>query len=262
MRKISKLKAEARVALRGKYGLLIGGMILVSLISGVGSNLASGLFGSETVFSMVMGQVFSLVISLIMAVFTAGLYYMFIKTSRGEHASVGDLFYLFYHHPDRVIMLSLVLVGVQYLCILPGQIYLYQADPGTEYLEILEYFSLFFLITAAGFLAAWVLTMPFACGYYLLADDTELEAGEALKKSMRLMKGNYGRYIYMKLSFLWLYLLGVLSLGIGLFWVFCYEQMTEAEFYRELRGELFSAGEGNAQTESFRATLEGDYAEA
>lgn len=233
MRKISELKATARTALQGRYGLLICSLILVSLISGAGSNLASEVFGGESVFSFAMGQVFALVVSLITSVFTAGLYYMFLKISRGERAFVGDLMYLFYHHPDRVI-----LVVLEYVCMLPGQIYSYQANIGDSYLEILKYLSVFMLITLAGMLVAAILTIPFSFSYYLLADDMELGAAEALKESMRLMKGNYGRFIYLKVSFAGLYLLGVFSLGIGLFWVMPYAQMAEVEFYRELRGEM------------------------
>ena len=97
--------------------------------------------------------------------------------------------------------------------------------------------------------------MPIAFGYYLLIDDVEMNATDALKKSMQMMKGNYGRYIYMQLSFLGLMILGVLTLYVGFIWIMPYMQMTEIEFYREILGEL---DESEKTTTSFEENWQAD----
>lgn len=241
-RKISELKAMAREDLKGKYSLLIGATLLVSLIGSMGSSLAASLFRGDSLFDFIMGQVVSVIVSLIASVFSVGLYYMYLKTARKEKAGYGDMVYLFMHQPDRVILVSMVTTAVQYICLLPYFVKLYRignlvlADLGAqELLTNAGQLSLYFL---AGTLVTTILTLPLSLSFYLLIDHEEMEAGEAIRTSVKLMKGNYGRYIYLLLSFLGLLLLGLCGFYIGILWVGVYLQMAEVEFYRELTGEL------------------------
>ena len=146
--------------------------------------------------------------------------------------------YLFYHHPDRIIVVSLIVTVVQYLLTLPSIIMNYRMDVNANLLEVAQQSALVSLVMFAGIIVAQFVTMPITLSYYLLIDDVEMEAGQALKTSMKRMKGNYGRYIYMQLSFLGLMILGVLTLYVGFVWIMPYMQMTEIEFYREIMGEL------------------------
>ena len=52
-----------------------------------------------------------------------------------------------------------------------------------------------------------------------------------MSSSAAIMRGNKGRLFYLELSFVPLYLLGTLSLGLGFLWIIPYVGMTEAEFY-------------------------------
>lgn len=237
-RKISELKALARKSLDGYYALLAGALALISLLSGMGGSMSVMLFQGNNIFNLVMSQIFSLIISVIISVFSAGVYYMFLNVSRGKKTSLQDVAYLFSHHPDRIIVVSLIVMVVQYLCMLPSTIMNYRVDFNANLLEIAEQSVLVSLVMFAGMIVAQLVTMPITLSYYLLIDDVEMEASEALKKSMQLMKGNYGRYIYMQLSFLGLMLLGVLTLYVGFIWIMPYMQMTEIEFYREILGEF------------------------
>ena len=60
----------------------------------------------------------------------------------------------------------------------------------------------------------------------------------AFRESARLMKGNKGRYIFLRLSFLHLVFLSVLTCGIALIWVTPYIQMANTMFYLDITGEL------------------------
>ena len=55
-----------------------------------------------------------------------------------------------------------------------------------------------------------------------------------LKASRKMMKGNRGVLFYLYLSFIPLFLLGILSLFIGDVYVLSYFYSTEAAFYRSL----------------------------
>lgn len=245
---ISELKRRARKALRGKYALLIGAAMLLSIITGMGSSFSRMLFGGSTGFFIVMGQVFSFILSLVLSIFSAGMAYIYLNVSRGRQTGYGDLFYMFGHHPDRVILVSLVMSVIQYICMLPGLIYSYRMPFSglinmtntANMTELLRRAMVFYLLVLAGTVISTLLTLPFAFSYYLVIDDDETGPGEALLGSMRMMKGNYGRYIYMLLSFIGLLFLGVLSGGLGLLWVQPYMEVTIAGFYRDLTGEFGS----------------------
>lgn len=254
-RKISELKALARKSLDGYYALLAGALVLISFLSGIGGALSVMLFQGNSMFDLVMSQIFSLIISVVMSVFSAGVYYMFLNVSRGKKTSMQDVTYLFYHHPDRIIVVSLIVTVVQYLLMLPSMIMNYRMDVSANLLEVLQQSLLVSLVMFVGIVVAQLVTMPIAFGYYLLIDDVEMNATDALKKSMQMMKGNYGRYIYMQLSFLGLMILGVLTLYVGFIWIMPYMQMTEIEFYREILGEL---DESEKTTTSFEENWQAD----
>ena len=254
-RKISELKALARKSLDGYYALLAGALVLISFLSGIGGALSVMLFQGNSMFNLVMSQIFSLIISVVMSVFSAGVYYMFLNVSRGKKTSMQDVTYLFYHHPDRIIVVSLIVTVVQYLLMLPSMIMNYRMDVSANLLEVLQQSLLVSLVMFVGIVVAQLVTMPIAFGYYLLIDDVEMNATDALKKSMQMMKGNYGRYIYMQLSFLGLMILGVLTLYVGFIWIMPYMHMTEIEFYREILGEL---DESEKTTTSFEENWQAD----
>ena len=61
---------------------------------------------------------------------------------------------------------------------------------------------------------------------------------EAMKESLEMMHGNFGRYLMLKISFIPLMFLSVFTFYIALLWIFPYMAMTEVMFYRDLTGEL------------------------
>ena len=57
-RKISELKALARKSLDGYYALLAGALVLISFLSGIGGALSVMLFQGNSMFNLVMSQIF------------------------------------------------------------------------------------------------------------------------------------------------------------------------------------------------------------
>jgi uncharacterized membrane protein len=72
--------------------------------------------------------------------------------------------------------------------------------------------------------------------FYVLADNPDMSATEAIDKSRELMRGHKLRLFWLNLSFIGWYLLGALALGVGTVFVIPYHQMTLANFYLELTG--------------------------
>lgn len=71
---------------------------------------------------------------------------------------------------------------------------------------------------------------------YILAENPELPAGEALARSKALMEGNKWRLFCLQFSFIGWELLCGLTMGIGNLWLTPYRQAAYAAFYREISG--------------------------
>lgn len=72
---------------------------------------------------------------------------------------------------------------------------------------------------------------------FILTENPEMTAKEAMNVSQKMMKGNKWRLFCLELSFIGWKILGVLSLGIGMLWVTPYYNAAIAAFYDEISRE-------------------------
>ena len=70
---------------------------------------------------------------------------------------------------------------------------------------------------------------------FIMAEEKNCRAVDALKQSWNLMSGNRWRLFCLGLSFIGWAILATFTLGIGSLWLVPYEQTAYASFYRELR---------------------------
>lgn len=71
---------------------------------------------------------------------------------------------------------------------------------------------------------------------YIIADNPEIEAMEALEKSQEMMRGNKLRLLGLYFSFIGWFILAALTFGIGFVFLAPYIQTTVANFYVDIRG--------------------------
>ena len=74
---------------------------------------------------------------------------------------------------------------------------------------------------------------------YILAEDPELTADEAISQSKSIMIGNKWRFFCLHFSFIGWDILATLAFGIGHLWLTPYKQAAYAAFYREVSGTEF-----------------------
>ena len=74
---------------------------------------------------------------------------------------------------------------------------------------------------------------------YILAEDPELTADEAISQSKSMMMGNKWRFFCLQFSFIGWDILATLAFGIGHLWLTPYKQAAYAAFYREVSGTEF-----------------------
>ena len=89
------------------------------------------------------------------------------------------------------------------------------------------------LLIVPGIIAALSYSMTF----WLLAEERDLGPMRALSRSRVLMYGHRWQLFKLYLRFIGWYLLCILTLGIGFFWVFAYQTVSVAEFYKQLQEE-------------------------
>jgi len=97
--------------------------------------------------------------------------------------------------------------------------------------------SLLFIIP--GILAAY----SYAMTEFILAENPDLTASEAIAQSKEMMYGNRWRLFCLHFSFIGWDILSSLTLGIGNLWLRPYKQAANAAFYREISSSGYSTYE-------------------
>ena len=87
------------------------------------------------------------------------------------------------------------------------------------------------LLIIPGIIKAYAYSMA----VYIQQDDKEKDWRHCLNKSKEMTKGHKWDLFVLDLSFIGWYLVGLLCLGIGTYWVVPYHQMAKANFYLELK---------------------------
>lgn len=191
----SQLKEETKKVLRGNVLALFGAVLIVSLISSIG------------VFTK--NPAFSLLVSLIASVLTAGLYLVVKGLFENGSVDYHKIFHFFknLNHAGKLILLQLVISLIVFLgCVLliiPGIIFALQYSQAT----------------------------------YIMADNPELSIGDAMRKSKELMNGYKLNYFGFVLSFILHLLLAFVTLGIYLIYLLPYLEASMVNYYRHLTGQ-------------------------
>ena len=75
----------------------------------------------------------------------------------------------------------------------------------------------------------------YSMAYYVLADNPELTAREALARSKEIMKGHKFEYFVLQLSFFWWYVLVGITCGFASLYVAPYMSTTVTNFYNSIK---------------------------
>ena len=95
--------------------------------------------------------------------------------------------------------------------------------------------SLLFLIPGIIKLFSYAMTN------YILVDYPNLKVSKAIALSNEMMKGHKYDLFYLYLGFAGWYLLSILTLGIGFFWMIPYAQVAQASFYQDVKAEWLAS---------------------
>lgn len=71
--------------------------------------------------------------------------------------------------------------------------------------------------------------------YYIMIENPEIEIREAINMSKKMMHGHKLEYFLLNLSFIGWSFLALFTFGIGYLWLIPYMQLTQIEFYEEVK---------------------------
>ena len=235
MKRSSKeLKALAREALLGQYGSLIGAMFLLGIFSIILESVPVTITRNrEDTTSLIIQFVITLIISVLVYLLQIGMTVIVLHMTRRQTYGLSDLFYTFRAHPDRFIIVSVIQIGISMILQIPAYIFLF-LYPG----DTIKHVLLYLLLLLAGSIVSFIVLLGFTLADLLLIDNENLGAIDAIRQSWAMMHGNKGRFFYLQISFFGLALLCILTLGIGMLWLYPYMMTTEVFFYLDLTGEI------------------------
>lgn len=230
-RSSADLKSLARASLSGRFGLPMAAFLLTIVFVLVPSMILSGFLDPYNTVSLITNQILIYILSLLVSLCNAGFSYMLLNMNRNRPYGIKDLFYAFSSHPDRFLVVHLILLLISFVIALPLEILSYVPD---------MFQSLMFSL--AGTLVSSIVSiftgLFFGLADFLLLDHPEMGALESMRKSMELMKGKKGKLFYIHISFLPLSLVGLFTCYLGYLWIVPYINCTVTYFYMDIIGEL------------------------
>lgn len=102
---------------------------------------------------------------------------------------------------------------------------------GTSLLVFLFTLLWTLLLIIPGIIKSYAYSMT----YYIVNDNPEIGTNDAIELSMKMMKGNKMKLFLLDLSFIGWFLLSILTLCIGMFWVYPYMLTARAAFYEDIK---------------------------
>jgi len=185
----AELKSMAKEQIRGNVWKLLLMSIVIYAVS-------FALF-----FLPLIGPIISFIIT---PAFSVSLCAVYLKLSKSEKTSIGDVFSQF-DNTGRALWLSVLITIFTFLwsilLIIPG---------------IIKSYS-------------------YSMAYYVLADNPELTAREALRKSKEIMNGHKFELFILLLSFFFWHILGYITFGLAYIYIIPYINATTTNFYNSIK---------------------------
>lgn len=249
----SVLKKRAKEQLFMNLGTVIGAF-LVHMLCLLPIALVVGEVIPNNLIKVFFYLVASIALEVYGAFFTVGESLIYLKLATGSEVGVMDLFYGFKGSMSKILGLAIipavVLSVVEIPVILLNNVLMQVMPSNEEMLKMLQSndiqqlydismktlpINLLNLGASVLYLIIMVIvTIAFSQVYFIMLDYPEMNAMEIIKYGFKIMKGSWGRYLYMMLSFIPWYILMFLTCGISYLFTYPYMRATKANFYMDL----------------------------
>lgn len=238
----SQLRADAREALKGKWGKAA----LITLIYAIITFAISFVLK----FIPVVGPIADFVIALPISY---GLLVSFMKLKRGEEVSYTDFLTIGFSNFGKVwtVFGNMVLKMIIPIVLIIIFMILIAFGAGGSMVGILSNssaaqvasagFSGLAIVGLIGYIASFVYAIIkgylYSLSYYILYDNVDKTGKEIVEESESLMRGNRWSFFWLGLTFIGWAILSVFTLYIGLLWLVPYIMVSFVCFYEALAGK-------------------------
>ncbi len=246
-RSLSQIKEDARNALAGNYMLYFVVLVITGFLTMLFDQFLTYLpipvNNMPVAFLLVINLVLSFILTVLSKMFQAGQYFLSLNISRYNRVSVSDLFLAFRYDTKKAFQLSAILSLVSTLCTMPF-LFAFWHLLYNGYLDFLyaktipvQTILLYLLGGFAGMIVMEVaFAFPFSQALFLYIDHQEYSVSECVSKSFECMSGHRMEYLKLHLSLAGYFALCILSMGLGVFWVVPYMNVSRAGFYMSITG--------------------------
>ena len=243
--KCTILKNSAKNVMAGKYYFAIMALLFAGLISILFNRFTYNLnrsicltlidllkLSASSAGIIVLSYLLPFLLSVVLNVLHLGICLFFLNLTTNHPFFTFDLTYGYFHDFGKSLRLSGVLTLLSFICFLPADVYLDLRDQGFRLnsTELLLFVAIQLLLIAIYLPVSLALSQS----YYVMLDYPELSTKEVFKKSAQIMKGRKKQLFYVRLSFLPLFVICLLTLGLGLFWLIPYYHVTMALYYLDV----------------------------
>jgi len=250
----SVLKKYAREQINDKLGTVIGAFLLQLMCIFPATFLTSST-DTQKISGLVLYYIFAVVVGLYSSIYLYGEDFLYLKAASGGECRVVDIFEGFRDGkilqiislriiPVAVAKLSAIpyiIVAIKMTTIMPSNqelITIMQKNDVEAMDEIINIimpvYGQFILAVLLFVVCTVAVETIFSQVLFIALDYPELSAKEVLKRNLAIMKGSYGRYVYMWLSFIPWYILSAFTCGLSLLWSNPYMWATKTNFYLDL----------------------------
>lgn len=255
----SELKGEARAALLGNYGTACGAWLVCYLVSlcigvigwiirmgGLVISMTSHGSGATAAANIVFTAALNVGIAILTIIFAMGQLRICYTICLWERGHIADILFALKHHPLRFLGVWAVFFAFFFMTWIP-EIAMISIGILTGWMaSCLIIGSLVSVVPAV-----WV-AFTYSQAMIAMVEDPERTVQECFRYSRELMQGNRLRLAGLWISFIGMFVLGYLSMGIGFLWIIPYVVCTSIFFYFDLKDEKSSPELRHGETDEWR----------
>lgn len=249
----AELKRNAKSQLFGNMGTVIGAFLLHMLCTLPIGFLISAL-NLDTIPKFVIYFVLSLGAGLLDTVFDMGESLVALKVACNQSAASTDIFYGFKNAPMKILIVRVIPVFISELLAMPVLMTTIMMNnampPMDEYMQMVQTTDVAAMskflqtmlpisllnigVVALQLGVSLIVSTLFGQTLFLMLDYPDKSATQIIKLGIKIMKGNWGRYIYLRLSFIPWLLLRLVTCYLSDLYVYPYRNVTMADFYLDV----------------------------
>ncbi len=191
--------------------------------------LSLGIMGRD-LFSFLFYIALFIVMNSLWGIIKYGICNFYLSFITGKNANPIRIFAGFRQSTEVIICASLFLTVINVILMLPYLIYSFFFSPNNYY-----GLGVSFLLLLVANLFSLLIESYLAPLYFVICDYPGMRLTMVIIMTLSLMNTrNFFKYLFLQISFIPLYILSIMSCGIGLLWVTPYVNTSYAYFYENL----------------------------